>query len=133
MQIDTATDPSPRHVNSDSADSADFVRVGDGQRGSVGGLTVQIDYVQDPEARRPKGDTQLLPRIKPRPVPEQQVPTAARQPAPSTARNMPVQRRQLGPDWTQMPLRLLAAAVVTLAVLGASAASLLSIAEWINP
>lgn len=129
VQIDTATDPNLRRVRSDTGD---YARLGDGQRGSVGGLTVQIDHVRDPGARSPKGDTQLLPRIKPQPQAER-VPAAARQPEPGTARSMPVQRRQLGPDWTQMPLRLLAAAVVTLAVLGLSAASLLYIAEWINP
>ncbi|WP_026922412.1 hypothetical protein [Glycomyces arizonensis] len=131
VQIDAVTDPNIPRVGYGGTD--DFARVGDGQRGTVGGLTVQIDRVQDPEARRPAGDTQLLPRISPKPRPEEAVPAAAKQPEPSASRNMPVLRRQMGPDWTQMPLRLLAAAVVTLAVLGVSAASLLYIADWINP
>ncbi|MCH7231411.1 hypothetical protein L0U85_11205 [Glycomyces sp. L485] len=129
VQIDIATDSSLRRMGGDAGGST---RLGDSQRGEVSGLTVQIDHIKDPGAKRPKGDTQLLPRITPKPGPER-VPAAESQPGPSSSRSMPVQRRQLGPDWTQMPLRLLAAAVVTLAVLGVSAASLITIAEWINP
>ncbi|HEU5129514.1 MAG TPA: hypothetical protein VFU12_16145 [Glycomyces sp.] len=126
VQIDAVTDPNlPRVGGGDDP-------AGDGARGTVGGLTVQIDHVQDPGARRPVGDTQLLPRISPRSKAEP-APAADERPAAAGQRHMPVLRRQLGPDWTQMPLRLLAAAAVTLAVLGASAASLVYIAEWINP
>lgn len=121
VQIDAVTDPNLPRVGG-----------GDEARGSVGGLTVQIDRVRDPAAQRPAGDTQLLPRIAPRPK-TKPVPTASERAAPTASPHMPVLRRQLGPDWTQMPLRLLAAAAVTLAVLGVSAASLLYIAEWINP
>lgn len=129
VQIDTVSDATrPR------ADGTDEVaRVGDGRRGVVGGLTVQIDHVRDSEARRPVGDTQLLTRVVPERRPEEPVPAAERRPEAAAARSQPVLRRQMGPDWTHMPLRLLAAAVVTLAVLGVSAASLIYIAEWINP
>lgn len=132
VQIDAVTDPNlPRA----GGGTGDFARVGDGTRGTVGGLTVQIDRVQDLDARRPAGDTQLLPRItSKRKRTEEPVPAAAARPSNTAAsRHMPVLRRQMGPDWTHMPLRLLAAAVVTLAVLGVSAASLLYIAEWLNP
>lgn len=146
VQIDAVTDPGlprvPDETGSDTGEDTGgftaqehtdgFARVGDGRRGTVGGLTVEIDHVHDPEARRPVGDTQLLSRITPRPEGER-APAADRRTGTAAPDGMPVLRRQLGPDWTQMPLRLLAAAAVTLAVLGISAASLLSIAEWINP
>lgn len=111
------------------------IRVGNGLRGSVGPISVQVDRAAMPDPQSVKGDTQLLPRFMPKPAPEAEPPAAeqAAQPDVTTSRSMPVQRRQLGPDWTQMPLRLLAAAVVTLAVLGLSAASLIYIADWINP
>ncbi len=141
VQIDAVTDPSLPRVREEAGsesggfaqgDTGGFARVGDGRRGTVGGLTVAIDHVQDPEAQRPVGDTQLLSRIASRPEGER-APAADRRSGAAAPDGMPVLRRQLGPDWTQMPLRLLAAAAVTLAVLGVSAASLLYIAEWINP
>ncbi|SDD33030.1 hypothetical protein [Glycomyces harbinensis] len=113
-------------------DTAQFARVGDGLRGSVGPVSVQIDHVRLDGGT--SGDTQLLPTASfMRPKPEE-IPDAveAPQPEPGTG-SMPAMRRQMGPDWTQTPLRLLAAAVVATAVLGASAASLISIGNWINP
>jgi hypothetical protein len=114
-------------------DTAQFARVGDGLRGSVGPVTVQVDHVRAGGAAT--GDTQLLPTAAfMRPKPPEEIPDAVEspQPEPGTG-SMPAMRRQMGPDWTQMPLRLLAAAVVAVAVLGASAASLISIGNWINP
>ncbi|THV42875.1 hypothetical protein [Glycomyces buryatensis] len=111
-------------------DTAQFARVGDGMRGSVGPITVQIDQVN---VNGLTGETQLLPRTAP-PVEEKaDLPPAVESRQSELSRNMPARRKQMGPDWTHMPLRLLAATVVALAVLGASAASLISIAEWINP
>lgn len=114
-------------------DTAQFARVGDGMRGSVGPVTVQVDHVRV-DGGAPIGDTQLLSTAAfMRPQPEE-MPEAAEspQPEPGTG-SMPAMRHQIGPDWTQMPLRLLAAAVVATAVLGASAASLIYIGNWINP
>lgn len=113
-------------------DTAQFARVGDGVRGSVGPVSVQVDHVRIHGGT--SGDTQLLPTanfMRPR---EDELPPAeqAPQPEPGTG-SMPAMRHQIGPDWTQTPLRLLAAAVVAMAVLGASAASLISIGNWINP
>ncbi|GAB3222061.1 hypothetical protein GCM10027447_08520 [Glycomyces halotolerans] len=129
VQIDIARDAGSRH----RADTGGFARVGDGVRGTVGPVTVQIDRVPAADPAGVRGDTQLLPRLKPKreaPAP------AARSERPDitgASRSMPVTRRQLGPDWTQTPLRLMAAAIVAVGVLGVSAASLLTIAEWINP
>lgn len=131
--------PSGRHGRPDASlrhgwqDATGEIRVGNGRRGSVGPVSVQVDRAAAPDPLGVKGDTQLLPRFMPKPEPEAPAAEQAARPDITTSRNMPVQRRQLGPDWTQMPLRLLAAAVVTLAVLGLSAASLIYIAEWINP
>lgn len=114
-------------------DTAQFARVGDGLRGSVGPVTVQVEHVRVGGGVT-SDDTQLLPTSAfRRPVPEE-IPDAVEspQPAPSTG-PMPAMRHQIGPDWTQTPLRLLAAAVVATAVLGASAASLITIGNWINP
>ncbi|MCD0442660.1 hypothetical protein LO763_03355 [Glycomyces sp. A-F 0318] len=113
-------------------DTAQFARVGDGLRGSVGPVSVQVDHVRVHGGTG--GDTQLLPTAAfMRPQPEE-IPDAveAPQPEPGTG-SMPAMRHQIGPDWTQMPLRLLAAAVVATAVLAASAASLIYIGNWINP
>ncbi|WP_205325226.1 hypothetical protein [Glycomyces sp. YM15] len=113
-------------------DTAQFARVGDGLRGSVGPVTVQVDHVRIDNGVN--GDTQLLDIAnfkRPQPAdlpPAEQAP----QPEPGTG-SMPAMRHQIGPDWTQTPLRLLAAAVVATAVLGASAASLITIGNWINP
>ncbi|WP_100446637.1 hypothetical protein [Glycomyces xiaoerkulensis] len=129
LQVDAATDPDLWRVA--RGGTGGFARVGDG-RGTVGPLTVQIDRVPaSPDEAGARGDTTLLPRI----VPDAPAPPAEQSARPDAAagRNMPVQRRQMGPDWTQTPLRLLAAAVVSLAVLGLSAASLLYIAAWLNP
>ncbi|WP_199037657.1 hypothetical protein [Glycomyces salinus] len=134
-------EPAGRHGRPDPSlrqgwqDATGEIRVGNGRRGSVGPVSVQVDRAAAPDPLGVKGDTQLLPRFMPKPEPEPEAPAAeqAAQPDITTSRSMPVQRRQLGPDWTQMPLRLLAAAVVTMAVLGLSAASLIYIAEWINP
>jgi hypothetical protein len=114
-------------------DTAQFARVGDGLRGSVGPVTVQIDHVRIDGGT--SGDTQLLPTANfMRPKQEEAIPPAyeSAQPEPGTG-PMPAMRHQIGPDWTQMPLRLLAAAAVAIAVLGASAASLIAIGNAINP
>lgn len=114
-------------------DTAQFARVGDGVRGSVGPVSVQVDHVRVDNGVN--GDTQLLPTSNfMRPKGEEELPPAeqAIQPEPGTG-SMPAMRHQIGPDWTQTPLRLLAAAVVATAVLGASAASLITIGNWINP
>ncbi|THV28664.1 hypothetical protein [Glycomyces paridis] len=123
------TGPQPQ-VRSD--DTTQFARVGDGLRGSVGPVTVQVDHVRLNGGT--SGDTQLLPtasfmRPSPEPIPEA---VESPQPEPGTG-SMPAMRHQIGPDWTQTPLRLLAAAAVATAVLGASAATLISIGNWINP
>ncbi|MFG3339734.1 hypothetical protein [Glycomyces sp. NPDC048151] len=113
-------------------DTAQFARVGDGLRGSVGPVSVQIDHVRVDNGVN--GDTTLLPTADyMRPKGEELPPAEqAVQPEPGTG-SMPAMRHQIGPDWTQTPLRLLAAAVVATAVLGASAASLITIGNWINP
>ncbi|MEU5873767.1 hypothetical protein AB0A73_19680 [Glycomyces sp. NPDC047369] len=116
-----------------SDDTTQFARVGDGLRGAVGPVTVQVDHVRI-DGGLTSGDTQLLPtsafmRPKPEEIPEAY---ESPQPEPGTG-SMPAMRHQIGPDWTQTPLRLLAAAVVATAVLGASAASLITIGNWINP
>lgn len=113
-----------------SDDTAQFARVGDGLRGAVGPVSVQVEHVR---ADGINGDTQLLSTAAfRRPDPVEAIPDAVESPEPGTG-SMPATRRQMGPDWTQMPLRLLGAAVVATAVLGASAASLISIGNWINP
>lgn len=113
-------------------DTAQFARVGDGVRGSVGPVSVQVDHVRINGGT--SGDTQLLPTANfMRPQADELPPAEqAPQPEPGTG-SMPAMRHQIGPDWTQTPLRLLAAAVVAIAVLGASAASLITIGNWINP
>ncbi|GAA2122918.1 hypothetical protein [Glycomyces algeriensis] len=113
-------------------DTAQFARVGDGVRGSVGPVSVQIDHVRVDNGVN--GDTQLLDTTNFRRPQETEIAPAeqAPQPEPGTG-SMPAMRHQIGPDWTQTPLRLLAAAVVATAVLGASAASLITIGNWINP
>lgn len=113
-------------------DTAQFARVGDGLRGSVGPVSVQIDHVRVDNGVN--GDTQLLDTANFKRPPETEIAPAeqAPQPEPGTG-SMPAMRHQIGPDWTQTPLRLLAAAVVATAVLGASAASLITIGNWINP
>jgi hypothetical protein len=114
-------------------DTAQFARVGDGLRGSVGPVSVQVDHIRVDNGVN--GDTQLLSTANfMRPKGEEELPPAeqAPQPEPGTG-SMPAMRHQIGPDWTQTPLRLLAAAVVATAVLGASAASLITIGNWINP
>jgi hypothetical protein len=114
-------------------DTAQFARVGDGLRGSVGPVSVKVDHIRVDNGVN--GDTQLLSTANfMRPKGEEEIPPAeqAPQPEPGTG-SMPAMRHQIGPDWTQMPLRLLAAAVVATAVLGASAASLITIGNWINP
>jgi hypothetical protein len=114
-------------------DTAQFARVGDGLRGSVGPVSVQVDHIRVDNGVN--GDTQLLSTANfMRPKVEEELPPAeqAPQPEPGTG-SMPAMRHQIGPDWTQTPLRLLASAVVATAVLGASAASLISIGNWINP
>ncbi|GAA1667944.1 hypothetical protein GCM10009830_12140 [Glycomyces endophyticus] len=114
-------------------DTTQFARVGDGLRGAVGPVTVQVDHVRVDGGVR-SDDTQLLPTsafMRPR---REEIPDAVEspQPEPGTG-SMPAMRHQIGPDWTQTPLRLLAAAVIAIAVLGASAASLITIGNWINP
>ncbi|HEX2143734.1 MAG TPA: hypothetical protein VHG10_04405 [Glycomyces sp.] len=113
-------------------DTAQFARVGDGVRGTVGPVSVQVDHVRLDGGLN--GDTQLLSTAAFMRPQEAQLPPAeqAPQPEPGTG-SMPAMRHQIGPDWTQMPLRLLAAAVVAIAVLGASAATLITIGNWINP
>jgi hypothetical protein len=112
-------------------DTAQFARVGDGLRGSVGPVSVQVDHVRVHNGIN--GDTQLLSTAAFMRPPEEMPPAEqAPQPEPGTG-SMPAMRHQIGPDWTQMPLRLLAAAAVATAVLGASAASLITIGNWINP
>ncbi|MDN3239899.1 hypothetical protein [Glycomyces tritici] len=113
-------------------DTAQFARVGDGVRGSVGPVSVQIDHVRVDNGVN--GDTQLLDTTNFKRPQETEIAPAeqAPQPEPGTG-SMPAMRHQIGPDWTQTPLRLLAAAVVATAVLGASAASLITIGNWINP
>ncbi|MEV3934615.1 hypothetical protein AB0K52_01350 [Glycomyces sp. NPDC049804] len=113
-------------------DTAQFARVGDGVRGSVGPVSVQVDHVRVDNGVN--GDTQLLDTSNfRRPQPEEIPPAEqAPQPEPGTG-SLPAMRHQVIPDWTQTPLRLLAAAVVATAVLGASAATLISIGNWINP
>jgi hypothetical protein len=113
-------------------DTAQFARVGDGVRGSVGPVSVQVDHVRIDNGVN--GDTQLLDTANFRRPQPADIPPAeqAPQPEPGTG-SMPAMRHQIGPDWTQTPLRLLAAAVVATAVLGASAASLITIGNWINP
>lgn len=113
-------------------DTAQFARVGDGLRGSVGPVTVQVEHVRIGGVTA--DDTQLLSTAAFRmPVPED-IPDAVESPRPEPGTgSMPAMRHQIGPDWTQTPLRLLAAAVVATAVLGASAASLITIGNWINP
>lgn len=113
-------------------DTAQFARVGDGVRGSVGPVSVQVDHVRVDNGVN--GDTQLLDTANfRRPQPEEIPPAEqAPQPEPGTG-SLPAMRHQVIPDWTQTPLRLLAAAVVATAVLGASAATLISIGNWINP
>jgi hypothetical protein len=111
-------------------DTAQFARVGDGLRGSVGPVSVQVDHVRVDGGA--SGDTQLLPTAAFMRPPPEEIPEAVEAPQPGTG-SMPAMRHQIGPDWTQMPLRLLAAAVVATAVLGASAASLIFIGNWINP
>ena len=112
-------------------DTTQFARVGDGLRGSVGPVTVQVDHVR---VGGGIGDTQLLSTASFMRPKEEELPPAVQsaQPEPGTG-SMPAMRHQIGPDWTQMPLRLLAAAVVAIAVLAASAASLITIGNWINP
>ena len=142
VQIDLQSDLDPRRSEQSEADESGRwkgwqdatgeIRLGDG-RGSVGPVSVQVDHAPAPDPMGVKGDTHLLPRFMPEPESEPPAAEQAPQPEIATGRNMPVQRRQLGPDWTQMPLRLLAAAAVTVAVLGLSATSLLYIADWINP
>lgn len=113
-------------------DTAQFARVGDGVRGSVGPVSVQIDHVRIDNGLN--GDTQLLDTANFRRPQQADIAPAeqAPQPEPGTG-SMPAMRHQIGPDWTQTPLRLLAAAVVATGVLGASAATLISIGNWINP
>lgn len=112
-------------------DTTQFARVGDGLRGSVGPVSVQVDHVRMHNGIT--GDTQLLSTAAfMRPPEEMPEAVQAPQPEPGTG-SMPAMRHQIGPDWTQTPLRLLAAAVVATAVLGASAASLITIGNWINP
>lgn len=114
-------------------DTAQFARVGDGLRGSVGPVSVQVDHIRVDNGVN--GDTTLLPTADfMRPKGEEELPPAeqAVQPEPGTG-SMPAMRHQVIPDWTQTPLRLLAAAVVAIAVLGASAATLITIGNWINP
>jgi len=120
------------HPNPRPDDTTQFARVGDGLRGTVGAVSVQVDHVRLNGADT--GDTQLLPTAAFMRPKEEEMPPAvqAPQPEPGTG-SMPAMRRQMGPDWTQTPLRLLAAAVVAIAVLGASAASLITIGNWINP
>jgi hypothetical protein len=113
-------------------DTTQFARVGDGLRGAVGPVTVQVDHVRVDGGVR-SDDTQLLPTsafMRPKPT---EIPDAVETPQPENTGSMPAMRHQIGPDWTQTPLRLLAAAVVATAVLGASAASLITIGNWINP
>lgn len=113
-------------------ETAQFARVGDGVRGSVGPVSVQVDHVRVDNGVN--GDTQLLDTSNfRRPQPEE-IPPAEQtpQPEPGTG-SLPAMRHQVIPDWTQTPLRLLAAAVVAIAVLAASAATLISIGNWINP
>lgn len=123
------TGPQPRIAPDDTTQ---FARVGDGLRGSVGPVSVQVDRV--PVHDGVHGDTQLLPTAAfMRPQVEEAPPAVeSPQPEPGTG-SMPAMRRQMGPDWTQTPLRLLAAAAVATAVLATSAASLISIGAWINP
>jgi hypothetical protein len=112
-------------------DTTQFARVGDGLRGSVGPVSVQVDHVRVNNGIT--GDTQLLSTAAfMRPQEEAPPAVQAPQPEPGTG-SMPAMRHQIGPDWTQTPLRLLAAAAVATAVLGASAASLITIGNWINP
>ncbi|MCC3764996.1 hypothetical protein K3N28_18205 [Glycomyces sp. TRM65418] len=112
-------------------DTTQFARVGDGVRGSVGPVSVQIDHVRVDNGV--SGDTQLLSTAAfMRPQEEAPPAVQAPQPEPGTG-SMPAMRHQIGPDWTQTPLRLLAAAAVATAVLAASAASLITIGNWINP
>lgn len=94
-------------------------------------MSVQVDHLRVDNGIN--GDTQLLSTAAFM-RPQEAMPSAvqAPQPEPGTG-SMPAMRHQIGPDWTQMPLRLLAAAVVATAVLGASAASLITIGNWINP
>jgi len=114
-------------------DTAQFARVGDGLRGSVGPVSVQVDHIRVDNGVN--GDTQLLSTANfMRPKGEEELPPAEQAPRPEPGTgSMPAMRHQIGPDWTQTPLRLLAAAVVATAVLGASAASLITIGNWINP
>ncbi|MFC4333666.1 hypothetical protein [Salininema proteolyticum] len=42
-------------------------------------------------------------------------------------------RSRMAPDWTHMPLRMVAAAAIVALCLSAAVASLQSVAEWINP
>ncbi|RRS00250.1 hypothetical protein [Glycomyces terrestris] len=124
--------PRPEPARPRPDDTAQFARVGDGLRGSVGPVTVQVEHVRVDGGVR-SDDTQLLPTSAfMRPQPEE-IPDAVESPRPEGTGPMPAMRHQIGPDWTQTPLRLLAAAVVATAVLGASAASLISIGNWINP
>lgn len=115
-------------------DTTQFARAGDGLRGSVGPVTVQVDHVQI-DGGHTASDTQLLPTSAfMRPKEDVEIPEAFESPRPEPGTgSMPAMRHQIGPDWTQTPLRLLAAAVVATGVLGASAASLISIGNWINP
>jgi hypothetical protein len=112
-------------------DTTQFARVGDGLRGSVGPVSVQVDHVRVNNGIT--GDTQLLSTAAFM-RPQEEAPPAVQTPQPEPGTGpMPAMRHQIGPDWTQTPLRLLAAAAVATAVLGASAASLITIGNWINP
>lgn len=112
-------------------DTTQFARVGDGLRGSVGPVSVQVDHVRIDNGV--SGDTQLLPTAAFM-RPQEEAPPAVQAPPPEPGTgSMPAMRHQIGPDWTQTPLRLLGAAVVAMAVLGASAAGLITIGNWINP
>lgn len=133
--VSSFTGPQQR-VGADEAvrpdDTTQFARVGDGLRGSVGPVTVQVDRVRTGGGVH--GDTQLLPTAAFMRPQQEELPPAVESPRlePGTG-SMPAMRRQMGPDWTQTPLRLLAAAAVATAVLGISAATLISIGAWINP
>ncbi|QSB06149.1 hypothetical protein [Natronoglycomyces albus] len=45
----------------------------------------------------------------------------------------PASRKQLGPDWTANPIRIIGAAAVTLTVLAGSATGIIALGMWINP
>jgi hypothetical protein len=136
--------------------TGEIPRVGDGVHGTGEMPTVQQPTVSAPRVSAPPQGgswertgyepplivpdaTAKLPKVRvpvldePTEAPEE--PAAEQGPLPPEARpkGHPALRGHLGPDWTNMPLRLLATAVVALGVLGVSATSLWFIADWINP